>query len=256
MIRILEDVFPEHDPQEIRDWWQFWHHRECRQGWPWNLALPSEIVDDDSEDIWDHDKIALSEAKRSSRISEVRWGGVEQVYLEGLRPQGSNNSVKRWDAKVKDLEKDIVCKYKTCGRRDYHSRSENQILGKEVLLIDAEGNGNFYSAWWADSERPLSQRRNVRAIVHKVEMVNGNPIIGFPLHHLCLSSVCSSRKYRKYMVWSPSKQFVNPVSVLKLPLSRMTTGIDPVGACAWVWRDRAFTPLFVNREHWRDQLYR
>ena len=40
-----------------------------------------EIVDDDSEDIWEHDKIALSDAKKIEPDFEVGEEVSEQVYI-------------------------------------------------------------------------------------------------------------------------------------------------------------------------------
>jgi N utilization substance protein A len=109
MIRILEDVFRnmirkkyiEDDNFDIivnadKGDLEIWRFRE--------------IVDDDSEDIWEHDKISLSEAQKIEADFEVGEEVAEQVYLEDFGRRAVTTARQTLMQKVKDLEKDIFIK--------------------------------------------------------------------------------------------------------------------------------------------------
>src|SRR5690606_1654921 len=136
-----------------------------------------EIVDDDSEDIWDHDKISLSEARKIEPDFEVGEEVAEQIYLEDFGRRAVTTARQTLIQKVKDLEKDIrFQKYKELVG-EIISGEVYQILSKEVLLIDAEGNEISIPRSEQIQKDRYRKGESVRAIVHKVEMVNGNPKI-------------------------------------------------------------------------------
>ena len=67
-----------------------------------------EIVEDDSEDIWEHDKISLSEARKIEPDFEVGEEVAEEVHLEDFGRRAVTTARQTLIQKVKDLEKDIV----------------------------------------------------------------------------------------------------------------------------------------------------
>ena len=72
-----------------------------------------EIVDDDSEDIWDFDKVSLSEAKKIEPDFEIGEEVSEQVFIEDFGRRAVTTARQTLIQKVKDLEKDILFqKYK------------------------------------------------------------------------------------------------------------------------------------------------
>ncbi|HMR57691.1 MAG TPA: NusA N-terminal domain-containing protein, partial [Cyclobacteriaceae bacterium] len=106
MIRILEDVFRnmirkkyvEDDNFDIivnadKGDLEIWRFRE--------------IVDDNSEDIWEHDKISLTEAQKIEADFEVGEEVAEQIYLEDFGRRAVTTARQTLMQKVKDLEKDI-----------------------------------------------------------------------------------------------------------------------------------------------------
>ena len=112
MIRILEDVFRNmiRKKYETDDNFDIIVNADKGDLEIWRFR---EIVDDDSEDIWEHDKIALTEAKKIEPDFEVGEEVAEQVYLEDFGRRAVTTARQTLMQKVKDLEKDIIYqKYK------------------------------------------------------------------------------------------------------------------------------------------------
>ncbi|HEX8351098.1 MAG TPA: NusA N-terminal domain-containing protein, partial [Hymenobacter sp.] len=65
-----------------------------------------EIVDDDSEDIWDFDKIPLEEAKKIEPDYEVGEQVAEEVKLEDFGRRAVLMARQTLIQRVKDLERD------------------------------------------------------------------------------------------------------------------------------------------------------
>src|SRR5688500_3381657 len=136
-----------------------------------------EIVEDDSEDIWDFDKISLSEAHKIEPDFEVGEEVSEQVYIEDFGRRAVTTARQTLIQKVKDLEKDILFqKYKDLVG-EIIAGEVYQVLSKEVLLTDAESNEIAIPRSEQIQKDRYRKGENVRAIVHKVDMVNGNPKI-------------------------------------------------------------------------------
>ena len=176
MIRILEDVFRNmiRKKYETDDNFDIIVNADKGDLEIWRFR---EIVDDNSEDIWDHDKIGLTEAQKIEPDFEVGEEVAEQIYLEDFGRRAVTTARQTLMQKVKDLEKDIIYqKYKDLVG-EIITAEIYQILGKEVLLIDAEGNEISIPRGEQIPKDRYRKGENVRAIVHKVEMVNGNPKI-------------------------------------------------------------------------------
>jgi len=136
-----------------------------------------EIVDDDSEDVWDFDKIPLAEARKIEPDFEVGEEVAEEIHLEDFGRRAVTTARQTLIQKVKDLEKDILFqKYKDIVG-EIITGEVYQILSREVLLIDGEGNEISIPRGEQIPKDRYRKGENVRAIVHKVEMVNGNPKI-------------------------------------------------------------------------------
>ena len=89
MIRILEDVFRTMIKKKYVTDDNFDIIVNADKG-DLEIYRIREIVDDDSEDIWDHDKISLSEARKIEPDFEVGEEVTEQIGIE----QGS--AAHRW----------------------------------------------------------------------------------------------------------------------------------------------------------------
>jgi N utilization substance protein A len=232
MIRILEDVFRTMIKRKYTtdDNFDIIINADKGDLEIWRIR---EIVDDDSEDIWDHDKISLSEARKIEPDFEVGEEVSEQIEIEDFGRRAVTTARQTLLQKVKDLEKDILYqKYKDIVG-EIITGEVYQILSKEVLLIDAEGNE---IAIPRNEQIPKDRYRkgeNVRAIVHKVEMVNGSPKIVLSR----TSPVFMERLFEQEVpevydgLITIKKVVREPGERAKVAVESYDDRIDPVGAC-------------------------
>ena len=176
MIRILEDVFRTMIKKKYVNDDNFDIIINADKG-DLEIYRIREIVDDDSEDIWEHDKISLSEAQKIEPDFEVGEEVSEPIEIEHFGRRAVTTARQTLMQKVKDLEKDILFqKYKEIVG-EIITGEVYQVLSREVLLTDAEGNEISIPRSEQIPKDRYRKGENVRAIVHKVEMVNGNPKI-------------------------------------------------------------------------------
>ena len=139
MIRILEDVFRTmiRRKYETDDNFDIIINVDKGDLEIWRIR---GIVDDNSEDIWDHDKISLTDAQKIEPDFEIGEEVAEEVKLEDFGRRAVMTARQTLIQKIKDLEKDILFqKYKELVG-EIIVGEVYQILSREVLLIDAEGN--------------------------------------------------------------------------------------------------------------------
>ena len=232
MIRILEDVFRtmirkrfgEDDNFDIvinadKGDLEIWRFRE--------------IVDDNSEDIWDHDKISLSEAKKIEPDFEIGEEVAEEVKLEDFGRRAVMMARQTLIQRIKDLEKDILFqKYKDLVGEIIVGEAY-QIMQKEMLLIDAEGNElNLPKSEQIPKDR-FRKGDSVRAIVHRVEMVNGNPkIVLSRTSPTFLERLFENEVPEVFDGLITIKKVVRePGERAKVAVESYDDRIDPVGAC-------------------------
>lgn len=192
-----------------------------------------EIVDDNSEDIWDHDKISLTEAKKIEPDFEIGEEVAEEIFLEDFGRRAVTTARQTLLQKVKDLEKDILFqKYKDLVG-EIITGEVYQVLGKEVLLTDAEGNEISVPRGEQIGKDRYRKGENVRAIVHKVEMVNGNPkIILSRTSPVFLERLFEQEVPEVYDGLITIKKVVRePGERAKVAVESYDDRIDPVGAC-------------------------
>jgi N utilization substance protein A len=192
-----------------------------------------EIVDDDSEDIWDHDKISLSDATKIEPDFEIGEEVAEEIFLEDFGRRAVTTARQTLLQKVKDLGKDILFqKYKDLVG-EIITGEVYQILSKEVLLIDAEGNEISIPRGEQIQKDRYRKGENVRAIVHKVEMVNGNPkIILSRTSPVFLERLFEQEVPEVYDGLITIKKVVRePGERAKVAVESYDDRIDPVGAC-------------------------
>lgn len=232
MIRILEDVFRnmirkkyEHDDNfdiivnSDKGDLEIWRFRE--------------IVDDDSEDIWDHDKISLSEARKIEPDFEVGEEVAEEIHLEDFGRRAVSTARQTLMQKVKDLEKDILFeKYKEIVG-EIIAGEVYQVLSREVLLIDGEGNEISLPRTEQIPKDRYRKGETIRAIVHKVEMINGNPkIILSRTSPVFLERLFEQEVPEVYDGLITIKKVIRePGERAKVAVESYDDRIDPVGAC-------------------------
>src|SRR6187401_8653 len=232
MIRILEDVFRNMIKKKFGSDEKFDIIVNADKG-DLEIYRFREIVDDDSEDIWDHDKISLTDAKKIEPDFEVGEEVSEQIHLEDFGRRAVTTARQTLIQKVKDLEKDIIFqKYKDLVGEIINGEVY-QVLGKEVLLIDAEGNEISIPRGEQIPKDRYRKGETVRAIVHKVEMVNGNPkIILSRTSPVFIERLFEQEVPEVYDGLITIKKAVRePGERAKVAVESYDDRIDPVGAC-------------------------
>jgi len=232
MIRILEDVFRNMIRKKYTTDDNFDIIINADKG-DLEIWRFREIVDDNSEDIWDHDKISLKDAKKIEPDFEIGEEVAEQIYLEDFGRRAVTTARQTLLQKVKDLEKDILFqKYKELVGEIINGEVY-QILSKEVLLIDGEGNEISIPRGEQIPKDRYRKGETVRAIVHTVEMVNGNPkIILSRTSPVFLERLFEQEVPEVYDGLITIKKVVRePGERAKVAVESYDDRIDPVGAC-------------------------
>ncbi len=192
-----------------------------------------EIVDDNSEDIWEYDKISLTEAKKIESDFEIGEEVAEQIYLVDFGRRAVMTARQTLMQRIKDLEKDILFqKYKDLVEEVINGEVY-QTLSREVLLIDAEGNEIILPKNEQIPKDRFRKGDSVRAIVHRVEMVNANPkIILSRTSPKFLERLFESEVPEVYDGLITIKNVVRePGERAKVAVESYDDRIDPVGAC-------------------------
>lgn len=232
MIRILEDVFRTmiRKKYKVDDNFDIIINTDNGDLEIWRFR---EIVDDNSEDIWDHDKISLTEARLIEPDFEIGEEVSEEIKLEDFGRRAVMTARQTLIQKIKDLEKDILFdKYKELVG-EIITGEVYQTLSREILLIDAEGNELNLPKQEQISKDRFRKGDSVRAIVHRVEMANGNPkIILSRTSPIFLERLFESEVPEVYDGLITIKKVVRePGERAKVAVESYDDRIDPVGAC-------------------------
>ena len=232
MIRILEDVFRTmiRKRYDVDDNFDVIINADKGDLEIWRFR---EIVDDNSEDIWEPDKISLTEAQKIEPDFEIGEEVAEEIKLEDFGRRAVMTARQTLIQKVKDLEKDILFeKYKDLVG-EIIAGEVYQTLSRETLLIDAEGNELILPKSEQIGKDRYRKGDSVRAIVHRVEMVNGNP-------RIILSRTSPKFLERLFEMEVPEvydgvitsrKTVREPGERAKVAVESYDDRIDPVGAC-------------------------
>lgn len=232
MIRILEDVFRTMIRKKFTEDDNFDIVINADKG-DLEIFRFREIVDDNSEDIWDHDKISLSEAKKIEPDFEIGEEVSEEIKLEDFGRRAVMMARQTLMQKIKDLEKDLLFqKYKDLVG-ELIMGEVYQVLPREVLLIDAEGNELILPKTEQIAKDRYRKGESVRAVVQRVEMVNGNPrIILSRTSPKFLERLFESEVPEVFDGLITIRNVVRePGERAKVAVESYDDRIDPVGAC-------------------------
>jgi transcription termination/antitermination protein NusA len=192
-----------------------------------------EIVDDDSEDIWDYDKIPLTEARKIQDDFEVGEEVAEEVKLETFGRRLVQTARQTLIQKVKDLEKELLFQKYKDQVGDLITAEVYQMLKHENILLDTEGNELSLPRTEQIPKDRYRKGEFIRAVIHKVEMVNGTPKI-------VLSRTSPVFLERLFEIEVPEiydglisirKIVREPGERAKVAVESYDSRIDPVGAC-------------------------
>ncbi|MFC0263877.1 transcription termination factor NusA [Fontibacter flavus] len=232
MIRILEDVFRAMIRKKYETDENFDVTINADKG-DLEILRIREIVDDNSEDIWDFDKISLSDARKIEPDFEVGEEVYEKIELEEFGRRAVMMARQTLIQKIKDLEKDLLFNQYEELVGEVVSAEVYQILGREVLLIDGEGNELILPKGEQIPKDRFRKGDTVKAIVHKVEMVNGNPkIILSRTSPIFLERLFENEVPEVFDGLITIKKIVRePGERAKVAVESYDDRIDPVGAC-------------------------
>lgn len=232
MIRILEDVFRAMIRKKYETDENFDVTINADKG-DLEILRIREIVDDNSEDIWDLDKISLSEARLIEPDFEVGEEVYEKIELEAFGRRAVQMARQTLIQKIKDLEKDLLFNQYEELVGEIISAEVYQVLGREVLLIDGEGNELILPKGEQIPKDRFRKGDSARAIVHKVEMVNGNPkIILSRTSPIFLERLFENEVPEVFDGLITIKKIVRePGERAKVAVESYDDRIDPVGAC-------------------------
>ena len=232
MIRILEDVFRTMIRRKYETDENFDIIINADKG-DLEIWRFREIVDDNSEDIWDHDKISLTDAQKIEPDFEIGEEVAEEITFEDFGRRAVMTARQTLIQRVKDLEKDILFeKYKDLVG-EIITGEVYQILSREVLLIDAEGNEISIPKSEQIHKDRFRKGDQVRAIVDRVDMYNGSPkIILSRTSPIFLERLFESEVPEVYDGLITIKKVVRePGERAKVAVESYDDRIDPVGAC-------------------------
>ena len=192
-----------------------------------------EIVDDNSEDIWDFDKIPLAEAKLIEPDFEIGEEVAELIKLEDFGRRVVQTARQTLIQKVKDIEKEsLYDKYKDLVG-ELVTSEVYQILGRELILLDNDDNELILPKTEMISKDRFKKGETIRAIIHKVEMANGTPrIILSRISPVFLERLFEQEIPEIYDGTISIRKIVRePGERAKVAVESYDDRIDPVGAC-------------------------
>ncbi|MCC5921892.1 MAG: transcription termination factor NusA [Cyclobacteriaceae bacterium] len=232
MIRILEDVFRTMIRKKFETDENFDIIINADKG-DLEIWRFREIVDDNSEDIWDHDKISLTDARKIEPDFEIGEEVAEEVKLLDFGRRAVMTARQTLIQKIKDLEKDILYqKYKEL-EGEVMVVEVYQTLSREILCIDAEGHELSLPRNEQIPKDRFRKGDSVKAIVHRVDMVNGNPkIILSRTSPVLMERLFEAEVPEIYDDIIQIKKIVRePGERAKVAVESFDDRIDPVGAC-------------------------
>ncbi len=192
-----------------------------------------EIVDDDSEDIWDHDKIPLSEAHKIQTDFEVGEEVAEEVKLIDFGRRLVQTARQTLIQKIKDLEKEMLYEKYKDQVGELITGEVYQTLRNELIVLDNDGNELSLPRTEQISKDRFRKGDSLKAVIHKVEMNNGTP-------RITLSRTSSVFLERLFEIEIPEiydglisvRRIVRePGDRAKVAVESYDDRIDPVGAC-------------------------
>jgi transcription termination/antitermination protein NusA len=192
-----------------------------------------EIVDDNSEDIWDYDKIPLEEAKKIEPDFEIGEEVAELIKLEDFGRRIVQTARQTLIQKIKDLEKEgLFEKYKDLVG-EMVSGDVYQIIGKEFIITDQEGNELTLPKSEMIQKDRFKKGENVKAVIHKVDNNNGTPkIILSRTSPVFLERLFEQEIPEIYDGQIMIRKIVRePGERAKVAVESYDDRIDPVGAC-------------------------
>ena len=232
MIRILQDVFRAMIKKKFEHDDNFDIVINADKG-DLEIMRFREIVDDNSEDIWDFDKIKLTDAKKIEEDFEVGDEVAEEIKIEDFGRRAVILAKQTLIQRVKDLEKEVIINKYEDLVGEIITGEIYQTLSREVLLVDNEGNEISLPRSEQIHKDKYRKGDALRGVVTSVEMFRGNPKIT-----LSRTSPLFLEKLFENEVPEISDGLITikkavrePGERAKICVESYDDRIDPVGAC-------------------------
>ena len=232
VIRILEDVFRAMIRKKYETDDNFDIVINLDQG-DLQLWRFREVVDDNSEDIWEHNKVSLSEAQKIEADFEIGEEVSEEIALESFGRRAIIVAKQALIQKVNDLEKDLLYNKYSQMIGEMLTVEVYQILSRETLLLDDEGNELSLPRSEQIPKDRFKKGEHIRAIVHQVDL-RGN----IPKVILSRTSPVFLERLFENEVPEIAEGLITIKKVVREPGERAKVAVesyddrvDPVGAC-------------------------
>ena len=192
-----------------------------------------EIVDDNSEDIWDFDKIAISDAKKIEEDFIVGDEVAEEIKIEDFGRRAVILAKQTLIQRVKDLEKEIIINKYDGLVGEIITGEIYQILSREILLVDVEGSEISLPRSEQIPKDRYRKGDSLRGIVLSVEMFRGNPKITLSRTNPKFLKKLFEKEVPEIFdgLITIKKVVREPGERAKICVESYDDRIDPVGAC-------------------------
>ncbi len=232
MIAILEDVLRTMIRKKYGDDHNFDIILNAESG-DLEMWRTREIVDDNSEDIWDTDKIPLSEAQKIEPDFEIGEEVAEEIKLEHFGRRVVQTARQTLIQKIKDLEKEMLFNQYKDQVGELINVEVYQILGREIICMDQDGNELIMPKSEQIPKDRFRKGTSIRAVIHKADLNNGNPRVILSR----TSPVFLERLFEQEIpeiidgIISIKKIVREPGDRARVAVESFDDRIDPVGAC-------------------------
>ena len=232
MIRILQDVFRAMIKKKYENDENFDIIINADNG-DLEIMRFREIVDDNSEDIWDFDKIAISDAKKIEKDFVIGDEVAEEIKIEDFGRRAVILAKQTLIQRVKDLEKEIIINKYDGLVGEIITGEIYQILSREILLVDVEGSEISLPRSEQIPKDRYRKGDSLRGIVLSVEMFRGNPKITLSrTNPKFLEKLFEKEVPEIFDGLITIKKIVRePGERAKICVESYDDRIDPVGAC-------------------------
>jgi len=195
--------------------------------WRTRVVVEDEFSEDDDLEI------ELAEAQKHDPDLEVGDDYIEQITLESFGRRAILAARQTLVSKILELEKDEVFKKYKDREGELVTGEVYQIWKKETLVLDDDGNELILPKTEQIPADYFKKGDSIRAVVHKVEMLNSNP-------RIIISRTAPEFLQRLFELEVPEifdglitiKKIVRePGERAKVAVESYDDRIDPVGAC-------------------------
>lgn len=195
--------------------------------WRTRVVVEDEFSEDDDLEI------ELSDVRKYDPDLEVGDDYIEEITLESFGRRAILAARQTLVSKILELEKDEVFKKYKDREGELITGEVYQIWKKETLVLDDDGNELILPKTEQIPADYFKKGDSIRAVVHKVEMVNSNP-------RIIISRTAPEFLQRLFELEVPEifdglitiKKIVRePGERAKVAVESYDDRIDPVGAC-------------------------